>query len=340
MDSALLVVIGLIALALVFDFLNGFHDAANSIATIVSTRVLTPRQAVIWAAFFNVVAFFIFDHSVAKTMGKGIVDIAVIDSHVVFGTLVGACAWNILTWYFGLPSSSSHALIGALAGAAVVKAGSTEVLVMSGIYKVVAFIVISPLLGMLLGLVFGVVVYRLFAKAIPSKVDHLFRKGQLLSAAAYSLGHGGNDAQKTMGIIAGLLVSAGYLNAGPTGTEFDIPKWVAVLCYTAMGLGTMFGGWRIVKTLGHKISKLKPVDGFCAESGAAATLYLASGMGVPVSTTHTITGAIMGVGTMKRFSAVRWGVAGQIIWAWILTIPGAALISALVYLLSSGLFSS
>jgi PiT family inorganic phosphate transporter len=339
MDSTLLAVIGLIALALVFDFLNGFHDAANSIATIVSTRVLSPRQAVIWAAFFNVVAFFIFDHSVAKTMGRGIVDIAVIDTHVIFGTLVGACAWNILTWYFGLPSSSSHALIGALAGAAVVKAGSTKVLVMSGIMKVVAFIVISPLLGMLLGLFFGVVVYRLFARAIPSKVDHLFRKGQLLSAAAYSLGHGGNDAQKTMGIIAGLLVSAGYLSGGASGTEFDIPKWVAVLCYIAMGLGTMFGGWRIVKTLGHKISKLKPVDGFCAESGAAATLYLASGMGIPVSTTHTITGAIMGVGTMKRFSAVRWGVAGQIIWAWVLTIPGSAAISALVYVLSNSLFS-
>jgi len=340
MDSTLLVVIGLIALALVFDFLNGFHDAANSIATIVSTRVLTPRQAVIWAAFFNVVAFFIFDHSVAKTMGTGIVDIAVIDTHVIFGTLVGACAWNILTWYYGLPSSSSHALIGSLAGAAVVKAGSTKVLVMSGIYKVVAFIVISPLLGMLLGLFFGVVVYRLFAKSVPGKVDHLFRKGQLLSAAAYSLGHGGNDAQKTMGIIAGLLVSAGYLSGGATGSDFDIPKWVAALCYFAMGMGTMFGGWRIVKTLGHKISKLKPVDGFCAESGAAATLYLASGMGIPVSTTHTITGAIMGIGTMKRFSAVRWGVAGQIIWAWILTIPGSAAISAAVYFLSNGLFSN
>ncbi len=340
MDSALLAIVGLIALALVFDFLNGFHDAANSIATIVSTRVLTPRQAVIWAAFFNVVAFFIFDHSVAKTMGKGIVEISVIDTHVIFGTLVGACAWNILTWYFGLPSSSSHALMGSLAGAAVVKAGSTKVLVMSGITKTLAFIVISPLLGLLLGLFFGVVVYRLFSRSVPSKVDHLFRKGQLVSAAAYSLGHGGNDAQKTMGIIASLLFSAGYLGAGPSGSEFDIPKWVAVLCYFAMGLGTMFGGWRIVKTLGHKISKLKPVDGFCAESGAAATLYLASGMGIPVSTTHTITGAIMGVGTMKRFSAVRWGVAGQIIWAWILTIPGSAVIAAAVYLLSNGLFAS
>ncbi len=334
MDSALLAVIALIAMALVFDFLNGFHDAANSIATVVSTRVLSPRQAVIWAAFFNVVAFFIFNHSVAATMGKGIVDMSVIDNHVIFGTLVGASVWNLLTWYYGLPASSSHSLMGALAGAAVVKAGSTKVLVMSGIIKVVAFIVISPVLGLLLGLFFGVVVYRLAARSIPSKVDHLFRKGQLLSAAAYSLGHGGNDAQKTMGIITGLLYSSGYLHGA-----FDVPKWVAALCYTAMGLGTMFGGWRIVKTLGHKISKLKPVDGFCAEAGAAATLYLASSMGVPVSTTHTITGAIMGVGTMKRFSAVRWGVAGQIVWAWVLTIPGAAAISALVYLVSAGLFS-
>ena len=218
-----------------------------------------------WAAFFNVVAFFIFDHSVAKTMGKGIVDIAVIDNHVIFGTLAGASAWNILTWYFGLPSSSSHALMGGLAGAAVVKAGTTKVLVMSSIAKVLAFIVISPLLGMLLGLFFGVIVYRLFARSSPRKVDHLFRKGQLVSAAAYSLGHGGNDAQKTMGVITGLLYSAGYVSA-----DLDVPKWVAMLCYAAMGMGTMFGGWRIVKTLGHKISKLQPVDGFCAETGAAA----------------------------------------------------------------------
>lgn len=326
-------VIGLISLALVFDYLNGFHDAANSIATIVSTRVLSPRQAVLWAAFFNVVAFFIFNHEVAATMGKGIVDINVIDSHVIFGTLVGACAWNVLTWYFGLPSSSSHALMGGLAGAAVVKAG-TGVLVMSGIMKVMLFIVISPVLGLILGLLFGVVVYRLFSRSVPSKVDHLFRKGQLLSAAAYSLGHGGNDAQKTMGVITGLLYSAGYL-----GGKFEVPGWVALACYTAMGLGTMSGGWRIVKTMGHKISKLKPVDGFCAESGAAATLFVASSMGVPVSTTHTITGAIMGVGTMKRFSAVKWGVAGQIVWAWVLTIPGSALISAVFYWLSIHLFA-
>ncbi|HAH31666.1 MAG TPA: anion permease [Elusimicrobia bacterium] len=332
MDSTLLAVIGLVTLALAFDFLNGFHDAANSIATIVSTRVLSPRQAVIWAAFFNVLAFFLFSHAVAATVGKGIVDINVIDTHIIFGALMGACAWNILTWYFGLPSSSSHALMGGLAGAAVVKAG-TGVLVMSGILKVLLFIVISPVLGLVLGLLFGTVVYRLFRKAIPSKVDHLFRKGQLLSAAAYSLGHGGNDAQKTMGIIAGLLFSAGYM-----GDKFAVPGWVALACYTAMGLGTMSGGWRIVKTMGHKISKLKPVDGFCAESGAAVTLFLASSMGVPVSTTHTITGSIMGVGTMKRFSAVKWGVAGQIVWAWVLTIPCSALISAVVYWLSVHLF--
>ncbi len=331
MDSTLLAVIGLVALALVFDYLNGFHDAANSIATIISTRVLSPRQAIIWATCFNMVAFFIFSHEVAKTMGKGIVDIGVIDNHVVFGALVGACLWNILTWYYGLPSSSSHALMGGLAGAAVVKAGP-GVLVMGGIVKVLLFIVISPLLGMLLGLFFGVVVYRLCSKSTPSKVDRFFRKGQLLSSATYCMGHGGNDAQKTMGIITCLLVSNHYLN------NFEVPGWVAAACYAAMGLGTMSGGWRIVKTMGQKISKLKPVDGFCAESGAAATLFFASSMGVPVSTTHTITGAIMGVGTMKRFSAVKWGVAGQIVWAWVLTIPGSAAISAVVYILSRGMF--
>ncbi|MCX5786394.1 MAG: inorganic phosphate transporter [Elusimicrobia bacterium] len=331
MDSTLLAVIGLVTLALVFDFLNGFHDAANSIATIVSTRVLSPRQAVIWAAFFNVLAFFLFSHAVANTMGKGIVDISIIDTHIIFGALIGACAWNILTWYYGMPSSSSHALMGGLAGAAIVKAG-TGVLVMSGIMKVLIFIVISPVLGLLLGLLFGTVVYRLFSKSTPSKVDHLFRKGQLLSSAAYCIGHGGNDAQKTMGVITGLLCSAGYLS------EFKVPGWVALICYAAMGLGTMFGGWRIVKTMGHKISKLKPIDGFCAETGAAVTLFFASSMGAPVSTTHTITGAIMGVGTIKRFNAVKWGVAGQIVWAWVLTIPGSALISAAVYWLSVHLF--
>ena len=332
MDSTLLAVIGLVALALVFDYLNGFHDAANSIATIISTRVLSPRQAIIWATFFNMVAFFIFSHAVAKTMGKGIVDIGVIDSHVVFGALMGACVWNILTWYYGIPSSSSHALMGGLAGAAVVKAG-TSVLIWSGIIKILVFIVLSPLLGMLLGLFFEVIVYRLFSNTTPNKVNRFFRKAQLVSSATYCMGHGGNDAQKTMGIITGLLVSAKYLD------KFEVPGWVAMICYAAMGLGTMSGGWRIVKTMGQKISKLKPVDGCCAESGAATALFLASSMGVPVSTTHTITGAIMGVGTIKRFSAVKWGVAGQIVWAWVLTIPGSALISALVYWLSINLFA-
>jgi len=328
MDSSLLPIIGLITLALVFDYLNGFHDAANSIATIVSTRVLSPRQAVMWAAFFNMVAFFLFSHEVAKTMGKGIVDIGVIDNHVVFGALMGACVWNILTWYYGLPSSSSHALMGGLAGAAVVKAG-TGVLVWSGIIKVLLFIVISPLLGLLLGLLFGVVVYRLFSKAVPRNVDHLFRKGQLLSAAAYSLGHGGNDAQKTMGIIAGLLFSAGYL-----GKEFHIPLWIVLSCHGAIALGTMSGGWRIVKTMGNKLSKLRPVDGFCAEGAASLVLFGASAIGVPISTTHTITGAIVGVGTLKGIRAVKWGVAGNIVWAWIITIPAAAAISAACYQLA------
>lgn len=322
-------VAGLVLLALVFDFLNGFHDAANSIATIVSTRVLTPRQAVVWAAFFNFVAFFFFSHAVAATMGKGLVDISVIDFRVIFATLVGACAWDILTWYYGMPTSSSHALIGALAGAAVVKAGTFRVLIMGTMAKVIAFMLLSPLLGMGLGLFFGVLTYRLLARTPPSKVNQWFQKGQFVSAAALSLGHGGNDSQKTMGIITGLLFSAGYLHG-----SFYVPDWVAMLCYTAMGLGTLFGGWRIVKTLGHKISKLKPVDGFCTEAGAAVTLYISSAMGVPVSTTHIITGSIMGVGTMKRFSAVRWGVAGEIVWAWVLTIPGAALIAALTYELS------
>lgn len=315
----------LIFLALLFDFLNGFHDSANSIATIVSTRVLTPQKAVLWAAFFNLIAFFFFGHHVAKTMGKGIIDIAIVDNHVIFGTLMGACIWNIITWYFGLPTSSSHALIGGLIGAALVKAGPSS-LVMAGIMKTVAFIFISPVAGLILGLIFGIAVYWIFRKRSPSQVDHLFRKGQLLSAALYSLGHGGNDAQKTMGIIASLLFSAGLI-----GKTFEIPVWVALSCYVAIGLGTMFGGWRIVKTMGQKVAKLRPLDGFCAESGAAATLFVSSSLGVPVSTTHTITGAIMGVGSLKRLSAVKWGVAGNIIWAWVLTIPCSAAIAALSY---------
>lgn len=318
-------IVALIFLALLFDFLNGFHDSANSIATIVSTRVLTPQQAVIWAAFFNLVAFFFFGHGVAKTMGKGIIDIAIVDNHVIFGTLIGACIWNIITWYFGLPTSSSHALIGGLIGAALVKAGPTA-LVMSGITKTVAFIFISPVVGLILGLSCGIAVYWIFRKKSPSQVDHFFRIGQLVSAAFYSLGHGGNDAQKTMGIIASLLFSAGLL-----GKTFEIPVWVALSCYVAIGLGTMFGGWRIVKTMGQKVAKLRPMEGFCAETGAAVTLIASSAMGVPVRTTHTITGAIMGVGSIKRLSAVKWGVAGTIVWAWILTIPCSAAIAAISY---------
>ncbi len=319
----------LIALALGFDFLNGFHDSANSIATIVSTRVLTPRQAVLWAAFFNFIAFLFFGLHVAGTIGKGIVDISVMDSHIIFATLIGACAWDIITWWVGLPTSSSHALMGGLIGAALVKSG-TVALVWKGILTTIAFILISPVLGLVLGLVFGSAVHWIFRGKAPSQVDHIFRKGQLLSAALYSLGHGGNDAQKTMGIIAGLLFSAGML-----GDTFHIPLWVVLACHGAIALGTMSGGWRIVKTMGQKVAKLKPVDGFCAESGAAVSLFIASSFGIPVSTTHTITGSIMGVGSLRRLTAVRWGVAGQILWAWILTIPCAALISAVTYALST-----
>ncbi len=318
-------VLFLVGLALFFDFLNGFHDAANSIATIVSTRVLTPRRAVIWAAFFNFIAFLFFGLHVAGTIGRGIVNVSIIDPGVIFATLVGACLWNIFTWFFGLPTSSSHALIGSLIGAALVKSGPGS-LVWPGIIKTTLFIFISPTLGLVLGLVLGVIVYRLFKNKAPLQVDHLFRKGQLISAALYSLGHGGNDAQKTMGIIAGLLFSAGML--GPT---FHIPFWVVISCQAAIALGTMFGGWRIVKTMGQKISKLRPVDGFCAETGAAVMLFISSIFGIPVSTTHTITGSIMGVGALRRFTAVKWGVAGQIVWAWIMTIPCAAVMSALTY---------
>src|SRR3989338_1348640 len=319
----------LILLALTFDFLNGFHDSANSIATIVSTRVLSPRYAVIWAAFFNFIAFLFFGLHVANTIGKGIIDIAIVDNGVIFGTLVGACGWNIITWYFGLPTSSSHALIGGMIGSALLKAGPTA-LVWKGILKTVSFIFISPVVGLILGLGIGIAVHWIFRRATPSKVDHIFRKGQLISAACYSLGHGGNDAQKTMGIIASLLFSAGLL-----GGKFHIPFWVVIACHTAIALGTMFGGWRIVKTMGQKVAKLRPIDGFCAETGAAITLFFSSMAGIPVSTTHTITGAIMGIGSLKRVSAVRWGIAGTIVWAWILTIPCAATISALAYLLVS-----
>ena len=320
-------IICLIILALVFDFLNGFHDSANSIATVVSTRVLSPRYAVIWAAFFNFVALFFFGAHVAKTIGKGIIDINIVDGHLIFGILMGACLWNIITWYFGLPTSSSHALIGGMIGAALAKAG-TSALIPAGIIKTVIFIFVSPTLGLLLGGILGVCVYRMARKSTPSKIDNVFRKGQLVSAAFYSMGHGGNDAQKTMGIIASLLFSAGLL-----GDKFYIPLWVSVMSYIAIALGTMFGGWRIVKTMGQKVTKLKPIDGFCAETGAAIMLFTSSAMGVPVSTTHTITGAIMGVGSLRRLSAVKWGVATRIIWAWLLTIPCSAAIAALAYIL-------
>jgi PiT family inorganic phosphate transporter len=318
-------VLGLVFLALTFDFLNGFHDSANSIATVVSTRVLTPRIAVIWAAFFNFIAFLFFGLHVANTIGKGIIDITIVDKTIIFGTLVGACGWNLITWYFGLPTSSSHALIGGMIGSALVKTGP-KALVMPGIIKTVAFIVISPTVGLLLGLGLGLVVYGLFRNSHRALVDQIFKKGQLVSAALYSLGHGGNDAQKTMGIIASLLFSAGLL-----GNTFHIPFWVVIACHASIAMGTMFGGWRIVKTMGQKVAKLKPVDGFCAESGAAIMLFISSLLGVPISTTHTITGSIMGIGSLQRLSAVRWGVAGTIVWAWILTIPCSAGIAAISY---------
>ena len=317
-------IILLILLGLTFDFLNGFHDAANSVATVVSTRVLSPNIAVIWAAFFNFIAFLFFGLHVANTIGKGIVNINIIDSSIVFAALLGASIWNIITWYFGLPTSSSHALIGGLIGAAIVKSGVSS-LVSSGIIKTVLFMFISPLLGLLLGSIIGIIIFRIFRKSSPSKVDHIFRKGQLVSAAFYSLGHGGNDAQKTMGIIAGLLFSAHLID------KFFVPLWVVLACQAAMALGTVFGGWRIVKTLGQRVVKLKPVDGFCAELGAASTLFISTAFGIPVSTTHTITGAIAGVGSLKRLSAVKWGVAGRIVWAWIFTIPLTAIISAAAF---------
>jgi inorganic phosphate transporter, PiT family len=325
-------IIILIVLALSFDFLNGFHDSANSIATVVSTRVLSPRYAVIWAAFFNFVAFMFFGLHVANTIGKGIVDINVIDQYIIFGALMGACCWNLITWYLGLPTSSSHALIGGLIGATLVKAG-TAPLLWGGILKTVSFIFISPIVGLILGSVFGTLIYNIFGNSTPSKVDQFFRKGQLVSAAFYSMGHGGNDAQKTMGIIASLLFSAGLL-----GKVFYIPNWIVFSCYAAISCGTMFGGWRIVKTMGQKVAKLKPVDGFCAETGAAITLFASSAMGIPVSTTHTITASIMGVGSIQRKSAVKWGVAGSILWAWVLTIPCSAAIAAASFFIVTKLF--
>jgi PiT family inorganic phosphate transporter len=320
----LLTVVGLIAVALSFDFINGFHDAANSIATVVSTRVLSPGQAVIWAAFFNFVAAFTFGTAVAKTIGKGMIDISAVSFAVIFGGLVGAIVWDLITWYYGLPTSSSHALIGGYAGAAVAKAG-LGVIILSGWTKTLLYIVLAPMMGLILGFLIEVGIYWIFRRSSPLRVDHIFRRLQLVSAALYSLGHGTNDAQKTMGIIAGVLFTAGFLKA------FTIPVWVILAAHAAIALGTLSGGWRIIHTMGTRITKLQPVGGFAAETAGAATLFIATHFGVPVSTTHTITGAIVGVGATRRLSAVRWGVAGRIVWAWILTIPMSALIGALVY---------
>lgn len=332
-QTTLWVVVLLVVLALAFDFMNGFHDAANSIATVVSTGVLKPGQAILFAAFFNIVAIFVFHLSVAATVGKGIVDPGVVDTHVVFGALLGAITWNVITWYYGIPSSSSHALIGGIVGAVIAKSGAGS-LVSSGILKTVVFIFVSPVLGFVLGSLMMVAVAWIFRRTRPSKVDKWFRRLQLVSAGAYSLGHGGNDAQKTIGLIWMLLIATGYVAANSTAP----PGWVVVSCYTAIGLGTMFGGWRIVKTMGQRITKLKPVGGFCAETGGAITLFLATWLGIPVSTTHTITGAIVGVGSTQRASAVRWGVAGNIVWAWIFTIPASAFVAAVAYWISLSIF--
>ncbi len=327
MSGAVLLVALIIAVALVFDFINGFHDAANSIATVVSTRVLTPMQAVVWAAFFNFVAAFGFGVQVARTVGKGVVQSTVVDQWVILGALTGAIAWNLITWYYGIPSSSSHALIGGFAGAALAKAG-WGALIPSGLLKIAVFIVLAPVIGMVLGFALMVATLWIFRRVRPSRVDKLFRRLQLISAAFYSLGHGTNDAQKTMGIIAILLFSSGYL-----GPEFYVPFWVVLAAHAAMALGTMAGGWRIVKTMGMKLTKLRPVGGCCAETAGAVMLIGTAVGGIPVSTTHTITGSIMGVGAVQRFSAVRWGLAGHIVWAWILTIPLAGALAALTWLL-------
>jgi PiT family inorganic phosphate transporter len=323
----------LVVLAIAFDFMNGFHDAANAIATVVSTGVLKPQQAIVFAAFFNVIAVLIFHLNVAATVGKGIVVPGVVDHHVVFGALIGAIFWNVITWWWGIPSSSSHALIGGIVGAVIAKAGAGS-LIAAGIWKTVVFIFLSPLLGFLLGSLLMVAVAHLCRRTSPLRVDNLFRQLQLVSAGLYSLGHGGNDAQKTIGIIWMLLIATGYSGAADNLP----PAWVIWCCYLAIGAGTMFGGWRIVKTMGQKITKLKPVGGFCAEAGGAITLFLATALGVPVSTTHTITGAIVGVGSVQRASAVRWGVAGNIVWAWIFTIPASAFVAGVFYWIGLTLF--
>jgi PiT family inorganic phosphate transporter len=317
-----------ITVALIFDYINGFHDAANSIATVVSTRVLSPGKAVIWAAFFNFAAAFIFGTAVARTMGSGMIDITAVTTAVILAGLIGAIVWDLITWYFGLPTSSSHALIGGYGGAAVAKAGMS-VLIPAGWNKTLVFIVLAPAIGFVLGLAFMVAIMWIFRGFAPSRVDRWFRKLQLVSAALYSLGHGANDAQKTMGIMAGALFAGGFID------EFYIPFWVEMMAYSAISLGTLSGGWRIIHTMGSKITRLQPVGGFAAETAGAVSLFTATSMGVPVSTTHTITGAIVGVGTTRRLSAVRWGIAGRIVWAWILTIPASAIIAAAVFYLLS-----
>ena len=319
MELALVIIVVVTALA--FDYINGFHDAANSIATVVSTRVLSPGQAVVWAAFFNFAAAAIFGTAVARTVGSGMIDIKVVTSSVILAGLLGAIVWDLITWYYGLPTSSSHALIGAYAGAAIAKAGQAA-LIPSGWTKTLIFIVLAPLIGFALGFVFMVLIFWLMRPFAPSRVDRYFRKLQLVSAALYSLGHGANDAQKTMGIFAGALFAAGYIH------EFTIPFWVEMAAYSAISLGTLSGGWRIIHTMGSKITRLQPVGGFAAETAGAVSLFTATALGVPVSTTHTITGAIIGVGSTRRLSAVRWGIAGQIVWAWVLTIPTSAVIAA------------
>lgn len=327
--ASLIVLTALIIYALAFDFLNGLHDAANSIATIVSTRVLSPRWAVIWAAFFNFIAFLFFGLHVAQTIGTGIVSAGVVDMHVIFGALTGAIAWNLITWWGGIPSSSSHALIGGLLGAGIAKAGSAAI-VWQGVIKTVAAIFLSPVVGFGLALLLVLITTWLCVRSAPFAVDQRFRVLQFISAAMYSLGHGGNDAQKTMGIIAGLMFATGHL-----GPEFYVPLWVVISCQAAMALGTLFGGWRIVRTMGSRITELTPMQGFCAETGGAITLFGATWLGVPVSTTHTITGAIVGVGAARRSSAVRWNVAGSIVIAWFITMPAAGIIGALAYLASN-----
>ncbi|HPG60487.1 MAG TPA: inorganic phosphate transporter [Casimicrobium sp.] len=334
---ALWVIILLVVLALAFDFMNGFHDAANAIATIVSTGVLRPGHAVIWAACFNFLAYFVFGLHVAATIGKGMVEPSIVDTHVIFGALVGAIAWNVVTWFYGIPSSSSHALIGGMVGAGVAKGGMAA-LVGGGLFgplgKTVMFIVVAPLMGFALGALLMLLIAWIFRRATPGRIDKWFRRGQLVSCGLYSLGHGSNDAQKTMGIIWLLLIIAGLA----TKDVKTLPSWVVISCYIAISLGTLFGGWRIVKTMGQKITKLKPVGGFCAETGGAITLFIASSFGIPVSTTHTITGAIVGVGAARKVSAVRWGIAGSIVWAWVLTIPASAFMAALAWWFGKQLF--